>query len=143
MTQPTQSRPTLRTDDTICQQTASPEREVEDACLQPFGNAGHAPNSRSDDKVMSAMWTFVNWSVAILFRGFAFQTAFYTAVQKRLFEPHDVSCMVTRTSSAPVLTVPVAKFVKNEVEKLYLQNFVMERHLNVSSNAAVTHKRKP
>lgn len=84
----------------------------------------------------------VNKYVAKVFESPAFQIAVKRAFQKRLTEPHVVNDVVTRTIEFPAFTVPVAKFVRNEVEKWFLEKAEIDLHRHVSNNAVLGHKKK-
>lgn len=59
-----------------------------------------------------------------------------------LTEPHVVIEVATRAINAPSFTVPMTKFVKQEVEKPSFEKEGMERSYNLSDKAAVDYKTK-
>lgn len=114
---------------------------VQDTIVWFFGDVGSATESSPDTKVMSVIRTVVNQSVAKAWQSSTFQTAMEKEVQKYLVEPHVVNDVATHTIDAPALVVPVAKFMKNEIEIRSLENAKMDQHRNISNKAGV-HRKK-
>lgn len=88
---------------------------------------------------MSVIRTVVSWSVGKAFQSSEIETAEERAVQKCLAEPYVVNGVVNRSIDAPALTVPVAKLVKNDVEKIFLEKANIVQHRNDSTKAVLAH----
>lgn len=131
-----------RLEDTARKQIASIPALAEDAAVRLFGDAGCAAESSPDTKVMSVIRTVVSRAATMAFQSSAFQTAVKRAVQKFMTKPHVVNDVATRTIDARAFTVPVVKFVKNEIAKRSLEKDEMDQYRNVSNKVVVSHKTK-
>lgn len=99
---------------------------VEDAIARIFGGADRATESRPDTKVISVTQTVVNRALAEGFRNAPFCSAVQQAVHKCLAGPQSTDAVPTRMIDAPVPAVPVARFIRTEVEKVFLDSTKME-----------------
>lgn len=90
---------------------------VGDAVVDLIGDAGRAIKSGPDSKVMAVLRTVVILSVAKGFQFSIWHTAVELAVKKCVAERHIADDLATRTIDLPAFIVPVAKFVKNKIEK--------------------------
>lgn len=90
---------------------------IEDAVVKRFGDVVRASKLSRDKKMTSVMEMVLDRAMAEASKSASFQMVVEPLVQKRVVEPHIVDSVVTRMIDAPALTVPVAKFVKHEVEK--------------------------
>lgn len=86
---------------------------------------------------MLVIRTVFSQSVAKAFQISAFQTAVGRTVRKSLAEPRVGNDMATRRIDLPAFTVPVVKFVKNEVEKQSLEKVEIDQCRNVSNKVVI------
>lgn len=93
--------------------------------------------SSLDTKEMSVIQTVVSQSVHKAFQRSALQAAVKRAVKKCSAELHVFKDVAINTIDASPITVPVATFVKNGIEKRSLENAEMNQYRNVSSKEVV------
>lgn len=115
---------------------------MKDAIMWLFGDAGRATESSSDTEIMSVILIVVSRSVLKAFQLTAFQIAVERAIRNFSAESPVLSDVVSRTIDALAFTVPVAKFVKNEVEKSPLEENKITQYWNTSNKAFVDNKIK-
>lgn len=96
--------------------------------------------SDQDTKVLAVFRTVPNRSVALSLLGAAFQGAVERAVQESLAESYVANDVATHTDNVLVFTVPVLKFVRNEVEQRSIQKPEMNRHRTVSNKGVEDHR---
>lgn len=113
----TQSRSTAGLKHTVREHIANIPDLLKDAVVRLFNDKGRKTVSSPDSKVMAVNQTVVNRSVTKAFQSSAFHTTVKRAQHKCLAEPHLVNEVATRAINLPAFTIPLAKFVKNDVEK--------------------------
>lgn len=88
---------------------------VEITVVQLFGEAERASESGTEIKALVVICTIVKRYVAKDIQSSDLQNAVKKAVRKSLAESRVANDVTTDTMSLPAFTVPVAKFVGNEV----------------------------
>lgn len=84
----------------------------------------------------------VNRSISKTLQSSTLQTAVELAVHKCLAEPHVINDVVIRTIDLRALTVSVTRFVKNKVERRFLEKAKVDGYRNLSNKATVGHNTK-
>lgn len=105
-----------------------------------LGEAGPVTELSADIKVAAEIRIVVNQPVAKAFRGSTFQNAVKKAVHQGLALPHVANDVSTPMIDHPTLTVPVAKIVNDEVEKLFLEKAKMDQYRNTTNKATIDYK---
>lgn len=101
-------------------QYASIPTVAEDTAVRFFCDAGPATVPSPDTKIMAVNSTVINRLVAKAFQSSAFQSAVERAVNERLADPRIANDVATCTIDFLAPTVREARFVKNKIEKCFI-----------------------
>lgn len=91
--------------------------------------------------MVAVILTVVSRSVAKTFQITPSQPALKRAVHKYIAASHFANNVGTRTIKNPAFTVPVAKFLKNEVGKRSIEEANVYQHWNKPNKAFLDHKK--
>lgn len=107
----------------MCKQIASTPALEEDTVIRLSGDAGRTTKSDPDTKVASVIQRVVSRALAECCRVATFYSAAEDTAHKYVPEPPSGDIVAVKLFDASSITVPVAKFVKHELEKNFFDKF--------------------